>query len=97
MLEVRRLSDLIAGPIVFFARYFVTVQVGSNIAKGNTPNDLPRVIGPPTADDRPLGQFFVVSGQWSVVGGQTAVPVTDKASNGCDVELWLSSYNSRKY
>jgi len=33
-------------------------------------------------------------GQWSVVGGQTDVPVTDKASNGGDVALWLSSSKS---
>jgi len=64
---------------------FVTAQMCSNAASDNAMNRLdPRFL---TTDHRQQTTRTLFCGQWSVVGGQKAVQVTDKSSNGYGVEL----------
>jgi len=63
----------------------VSAQVGSNTAPDNSSTWLnPCCLT--TDRGRPTTRT-ISCGQWSVVGGQTDVPVTDTSSNSGDVKL----------
>jgi len=64
--------------------------MSSNAASDNAMNRLdPRFL---TTDHRRQTTQTPFCGQWSVVGGQTNVQVTDKSRNDCGIGLWLSRY-----